>query len=85
MTLFGRGRTGSDLFPGVTRLRGDRGTGDYAALRDGSWDAVVDVSGYVPRHVGQATDALDERAARCRLSAASPRWRAGSPQSGSGR
>src|SRR5215831_7408071 len=64
VTLFGRGRTGSDLFPGVTRLRGDRDTGDYAALRNGTWDVAVDVSGYLPRHVGQAMDALDERAGR---------------------
>jgi 2'-hydroxyisoflavone reductase len=64
VTLFGRGRTGTDLFPGVTRLRGDRDIGDYTALRDGTWDAVADVSGYVPRHVGQAMDALANRAGR---------------------
>jgi 2'-hydroxyisoflavone reductase len=64
VTLFGRGKTGVGLFPGLTRLTGDRDTGDYAALRDGSWDAVVDVSGYVPRHVGQAMDALGGRAGR---------------------
>ena len=64
VTLFGRGKTGTDLFPGLTRLIGDRDTGDYAALRDGSWDAVVDVSGYVPRHAGQAMDALDDRVGR---------------------
>lgn len=64
VTLFGRGRTGSDLFPGLTRLIGDRDTGDYAALGSGYWDAVVDVSGYLPRHVGQAMDALDGRAGR---------------------
>jgi nucleoside-diphosphate-sugar epimerase len=64
VTLFGRGRTGTDLFPGLTRLTGDRDSGDYAALRDGRWDAVVDVSGYLPRHVGQAMDALDGRAGR---------------------
>jgi 2'-hydroxyisoflavone reductase len=58
VTLFGRGRTGTELFPGVRRLTGDRDTGDYAALHGGRWDAVVDVSGYVPRHVGQAMDAL---------------------------
>jgi 2'-hydroxyisoflavone reductase len=46
VTLFSRGQTGADLFPGVTRLIGDWDTGDYAALRGGSWDAVVDVSGY---------------------------------------
>src|SRR5258708_23030582 len=39
VTLFGRGRTGADLFPGVPRRIGDRDTGDYAALRDGRWDA----------------------------------------------
>lgn len=64
VTLFGRGRTGTDLFPGVARLIGDRDTGDYAALAGGRWDAVVDASGYVPRHVGQAMDALGERAGR---------------------
>ena len=64
VTLFSRGRTGHDLFPGVPRLTGDRDTGDYGALRDGHWDAVVDVSGYVPRHVGQAMDALGDRAGR---------------------
>jgi 2'-hydroxyisoflavone reductase len=64
VTLFGRGKSGGDLFPGVPRLIGDRDAGDYAALRDGSWDAVVDVSGYVPRHVGQAMDALGDRAGR---------------------
>ena len=69
VTLFGRGRTGTDLFPGVARLTGDRDSGDYAALADaaragGRWDAVVDSSGYVPRHVGQAMDALGDRAGR---------------------
>src|SRR5580704_16434621 len=64
VTLFGRGKTGNDLFPELTLLRGDRDTGDYAALGDGTWDAVVDVCGYVPRHVGQAMDALGDRAGR---------------------
>lgn len=65
VTLFGRGRTGAGLFPGLTRLTGDRDTGDYAALAgDARWDAVVDVSGYVPRHVGQAMDALGDRVGR---------------------
>jgi nucleoside-diphosphate-sugar epimerase len=64
VTLFGRGQTGNDLFPELTLLRGDRDTGDYAALGGGTWDAVVDVCGYVPRHVGQAMDALGDRAGR---------------------
>jgi hypothetical protein len=58
------GKTRPDLFPDLTRLTGDRDTGDYAALGTGSWDAVVDPSGYVPRHVSQAMDALGERAGR---------------------
>lgn len=64
VTLFGRGQTGTDLFPELTRLIGDRDTGNYGVLREGSWDAVVDVSGYVPRHVGQAMEALGDRVGR---------------------
>lgn len=64
VTLFSRGRTGTDLFPTVERLTGDRATGDYASLAEGTWDAVVDVSGYIPRHVKQAPDALGDRAGR---------------------
>lgn len=63
VTLFSRGRTGTDLFPQVERKVGDRDAGDYAAL-DGEWDAVVDVSGYVPRHVMQAMTALEHRVGR---------------------
>jgi len=63
-TLFSRGKTGVELFPSVPRLIGDRDTGDYAALKDGSWDAVVDTSGYFPRHVDQAMDALGDRVGR---------------------
>ncbi|WP_279583272.1 NAD-dependent epimerase/dehydratase family protein [Fodinicola feengrottensis] len=64
VTLFGRGKTGADLFPAAARLIGDRDTGDYSALRKGDWDAVVDVSGYVPRHVGQAMEMLGDRVGR---------------------
>lgn len=63
-TLFSRGVTGADLFPEVGRLAGDRNTGDYASLADGSWDAVVDVTAYVPRQVGQASEALRGRVGR---------------------
>ena len=63
VTLFGRGRTGTELFPQAARLIGDRSTGDYAALAGTDWDAVVDVSAYVPRHVQQAAAAIT--AERC--------------------
>jgi 2'-hydroxyisoflavone reductase len=64
VTLFSRGKSGTGLFPAAARLLGDRDTGDYESLRTGTWDAVVDVSGYVPRHVGQAMDALAGRVGR---------------------
>jgi 2'-hydroxyisoflavone reductase len=64
VTLFNRGRTGTDLFPGAARLTGDRDSGDYASLHGGRWDVVIDVSGYVPRHVGQAMDAVGDGAGR---------------------
>lgn len=64
ITLFSRGKTGSELFPDLTRLIGDRDNADYAALSTGSWDAVVDLSGYVVRHVDQSMDALDGRVGR---------------------
>lgn len=60
VTLFSRGRTGAGLFPGVERRTGDRSTGDYASLADGAWEAVVDVSGYVPRQVREAADAVGD-------------------------
>jgi 2'-hydroxyisoflavone reductase len=59
LMLFSRGQTGADLFPEVGRRTGDRATGDYQSLKGGSWDGVIDVSGYVPRHVAEATGALD--------------------------
>src|SRR4051794_39727013 len=64
LTLFSRGKTGTDLFPQLDRRPGDRDTGDYASLAEGSWEAVVDVSGYIPRHVGEASDALAGRIGR---------------------
>lgn len=63
-TLFTRGVTNPDLFPDLTHLVGDRRSGDYTALGPGRWDAVVDVSCYVPRHLAQALDALGDRADR---------------------
>ena len=50
VTLFNRGRRNPDLFPEVEKLRGDR-AGDLTSLAGRRWDAVIDTSGYVPRHV----------------------------------
>jgi 2'-hydroxyisoflavone reductase len=55
VTMFNRGKTRPDLFPGVEKLHGDRdpkkGEG-LKALEGGKWDAVIDNSGYYPRMVG---------------------------------
>ena len=48
--LFNRGRTNDELFPDLTLYKGDRDNG-LGALEGGQWDAVIDNSGYVPRHV----------------------------------
>jgi 2'-hydroxyisoflavone reductase len=62
VTLFNRGRTAAELFPGVERLRGDR-DGGLDALRGGEWDVVVDTSGFVPRVVRQSAELLADRVA----------------------
>ena len=50
VTLFNRGKTNSALFRDLELLVGDRNNG-LDALKDRNWDAVIDNSGYVPRHV----------------------------------
>ena len=57
LTLFTRGRTNPELFPEAEHLRGDR-DGDLGALEGGSWDAVIDPSGYVPRVVRASAELL---------------------------
>jgi 2'-hydroxyisoflavone reductase len=60
VTLFNRGRTGADLFPGAAQVRGDRNSeADLAQLRGGRWDATVDVNAYHPRQVRSLAAALD--------------------------
>lgn len=50
VTLFNRGRSNSALFPDLETIKGDR-DGGLDGLRGRQWDAVIDNSGYVPRHV----------------------------------
>jgi 2'-hydroxyisoflavone reductase len=63
VTLFHRGKTGSDLFGQATHLTGDRDD-DLSALADGSWDATIDVCAYFPRQVRSLAAALDGRGGR---------------------
>jgi 2'-hydroxyisoflavone reductase len=57
VTLFNRGQTNPELFPGAESLRGDR-NGDLAALRGREWDAVIDPSGFVPGVVRASAELL---------------------------
>jgi 2'-hydroxyisoflavone reductase len=57
LTLFNRGQSNSGLFPQVEQLHGDR-TEDLSLLQDRSWDAVIDMCGYVPRIVRHSAQAL---------------------------
>jgi 2'-hydroxyisoflavone reductase len=50
VTLFNRGRTNDSLFPDLETIKGDR-DGGLDGLKGREWDAVIDNSGYVPRHV----------------------------------
>lgn len=61
VTVFHRGRTAAPA--GARSLHGDR-NGDLSALGSGAWDAVVDVSGYLPRQVRDAAARLDGRVGR---------------------
>jgi 2'-hydroxyisoflavone reductase len=63
VTLFHRGRTGSELFPQATHLLGDRNE-NLAALAQGSWDATIDVSAYLPRQVRDLAAVLGDRGGR---------------------
>ena len=63
VSIFNRGRTAPELFPGVETLIGDR-DGQLDALRGRSWDAVIDNSGYVPRHVRDSVELLRDSVGR---------------------
>ena len=67
VTVFTRGRSPDSLPAGVERLVGDRdariGAG-LSALRNREWDAVIDNTGYVPRHVRDSVDLLRDAVGR---------------------
>lgn len=57
VTLFNRGQSDPSPDIDVEQVRGDR-DGDLTALRGRRWDAVIDVSGYVPRIVRASAELL---------------------------
>ena len=67
VTLFTRGRTPNHWGSAVALLTGDRDPNvapGLDSLRDGTWDAVIDTSGYVPRVVRASAELLRGRAAQ---------------------
>jgi 2'-hydroxyisoflavone reductase len=63
VTLFNRGRTNDEIFPDLETIHGDR-AGDLSGLEDRRWDAVIDNSGYVPRHVENSAKLLSPSVGR---------------------
>ena len=61
VSLFNRGRTNDDIFPDLTTYLGDRDN-KLDALEGHEWDAVIDNSGYVPRHVADSARLLADAA-----------------------
>lgn len=57
VSFFNRGRTRTDLFPKLERINGDR-NGQLDNLKNRQFDAVIDNSGYVPRHVKLSSELL---------------------------
>ena len=63
VTVFHRGITNTDLFPEAEHVLGDR-DGDLGLLSGRSWDVCIDVSGYLPRLVGDSVAALRDSVPR---------------------
>jgi len=62
VTLFNRGKSNVDLFPGVEKIRGDRERGGLDGLKnDRRWDVVIDVWANDPAVVVPMAELLAER------------------------
>jgi len=63
LTLFNRGQSNPEMLPAAEKLKGDRNA-DLDALKGRNWDAVIDNSGYVPRHVRMSAGLLAPQVGR---------------------
>ena len=57
ITMFNRGKTAPGMFPDVETLIGDRDN-QLDALKGRDWDAVIDNSGFFPRHARLSAELL---------------------------
>ena len=60
VSVFHRGQTGADLLPGAEHILGNR-DGELEVIGDRRFDAVLDVSGYLPRLVHDAATFVQPR------------------------
>ena len=58
VTMFNRGKTAPDMYDNVEALIGDRDD-QLDALKGRDWDAVIDNSGFYPRHARLSAELLD--------------------------
>ncbi len=58
VSLFHRGKTNPDLFPEAEHLIGDRKDTNLDALKGREFDAIIDVSAYVPRAVKELLETV---------------------------
>lgn len=63
VTLFNRGQTNAQLFPDAEKIHGNR-DGGLDALHGRTFDAVIDVNGYLPRVVNASAQLLKNSTAR---------------------
>jgi 2'-hydroxyisoflavone reductase len=57
LTFFNRGKTHTDRYPEIERIKGDR-NGEIDGLKDRKWDVVIDNSGYIPKQVRATAELL---------------------------
>ncbi len=85
VTMFNRGKTRPELFPGVEKLHGDRdpkkGEG-LKALEQGTWDAVIDNSAYYPRMVAASAGLLAPRVRQYLLISSISAYKEPNPEAG---
>jgi 2'-hydroxyisoflavone reductase len=63
LTLFNRGQSNPEMFPGIEQLRGDR-NGDLRSLEGRTWDVVIDNSGFEPHQVRDSAALLKDNVQR---------------------
>lgn len=59
ITLFNRQQTHSNLFPAVSKIKGDRDTDDIRQIENIKWDFIIDLSCYYPHSLKNVFNSLN--------------------------